>query len=70
MCNGKVFCLILQNKTTLLECANINWVFNGSLMKINNDRHRRISWGAGGAATPPSILAGYLLGEKMEDFHG
>ena len=25
--------------------------------------------GAGGAAAPPSILAGYLLGQKMEDFH-
>ena len=26
--------------------------------------------GAGGAAALPSILAGYLLGQKMEDFHG
>ena len=26
--------------------------------------------GAGGVAAPPSILAGYLLGQKMEDFHG
>ena len=26
--------------------------------------------GQGGAAAPPSILAGYLLGQKMEDFHG
>ena len=26
--------------------------------------------GAGGAAAPPSILAGYFLGQQMEDFHG
>ena len=26
--------------------------------------------GAGGAAAPPTILAGYLLGQKNEDFHG
>ena len=24
----------------------------------------------GGVAGPPSILAGYLLSQKMEDFHG
>ena len=26
--------------------------------------------GAEGAAAPSRILAGYLLGQKMEDFHG
>ena len=31
--------------------------------------HRRISWGGRGGGRPPSILAYYLLGQKMEDFH-
>ena len=26
--------------------------------------------GAGEAAAPPGILAGYLLEQKVEDFHG
>ena len=36
----------------------------------NKPRPKTIDVFHGGAAAPPSILAGYLLGQKMEDFYG
>ena len=38
--------------------------------QLEEHNHRRISGGGGGAAAPPSILADYLLGQKMEVLHG
>ena len=65
----RILCIAMKNKwrEEVWERSNYGFQKVGYNNEARRYEHRRISWGG---SRPPNILAGYLLGQKIEDFHG